>query len=340
MLQVKVANHWVVAILFELTAVVAPIGTTRTVAAEILSQSVAEVTSDRTSAYDSVSQLSRDGRHFDALAAFLERENEVEVNLPDRLAAARSAWALGHAEQARSIWDDILADSLLFTKDPATKYDVLLSRAIMELQERRYEEARVFAEKGAGELGPSDLRSQFWLVIAESLAEQGIGSQAEKYYRLAIGDGSDGSSDEARYLLGICQQRAGKLDEARKQFADIPLDSEFAPKALRRLIEVDYAKRDYEALMTWLMEAKRSYPAVLEDAWSAYVEVKALVETDKLEEARNALAQFKKRYSENDRWFVIAEATLNAELVRAAYAESPNGTATGMTPREATRSAK
>src|SRR5690606_12410170 len=137
--------------------------------------------------------------------------------------------------RARQYWDEALATQNFVGTERERE---LLGRAILELQEGNYEEARARAERSAAELGPSAIRGQFWLLIAEAMKAQGAFTQAEAYYRRAIEEVSDESRSEAYFLLGETQLRLGLLKEARFSFSAVESRSGFSSRALRRLAEI------------------------------------------------------------------------------------------------------
>lgn len=260
---------------------------------------------------ESIAHLSRQGKHFDALSKYYGQPDN-EYNLSDRLAAVRSAWALGLIDRAREISDKVFSVNAYSGSEVSR---LQLSRSIMELQERSLEQARAFAELGAQDLESSDLRSQFWLVIAESLKAQGNYSQAEPYYQRATREGNSAIRTEAQFLLGETQLKLGLLNDARYSFTAIPTDSPFASTAIRRLVEIDYKHRDYESVLTWYAEGKQLYPSEFEDPRLDYLRIVALSETGQVDEAKIALEKLRTHYSTKNIWATLAEGVvLSKEL--------------------------
>lgn len=259
----------------------------------------------------SLTVLTENGEHFKALSAFYGQP-ETERSLAERLAVARSAWALGLVEQARETWDNLFAQPEL--KGPEYLH-ALLGRAIMELQEGRFDVARRFAEQAADRLDASDLRAQFWLVIAESLREEGITKRSELFYRKAAEESGSRVREEALLLLGGAQLKLGMLSEARYALTSIPTISPYAPQALRTLVEIDYTQRDYDGVLTWINEGRQSYPAQFGDPWLYYVEITALIELGNAVQARKVLGQFRARHSTTNAWYSLSEAAVEAALL-------------------------
>ena len=266
---------------------------------------------------ESVAELSRRGKHFEAMAKYTSADGQA--SLADQLGAAKSAWALGLVPRSRQIWDEILADEN-FQGDERSR--TALARAIVELQEANFEEARSIAERAAATLDTSDLRAQFWLVIAEALKEQNANSLAEGYYKKAIHDGSAELQTEARFLLGECQRRLGMMNEARYSFASVEAGSVYTVQALRRLIEIDLQQRNYEGVLTWVQEGRDSYPGEFKEGWSSYAYVSALTALGRNEEAKKELHELRMRRAESDPWYSLAEALVESKLVEGIYPDT------------------
>ncbi len=263
---------------------------------------------------DTVGELSRRGKHFDAIVKVYDEKEQM--TLADLLGAAKSAWALGLVDRAREYWDQALSNPD-FKEDE--RYRAMLARSIVELQEGGFEQARSIAERAAAKLDSSELRAQFWLVIAEALKEQKALSLAEEYYNKAIKDGEATVQTEARFLLGECELKLGRLSEARYAFASVDAGSTFTLQALRRLIEIDLTQRNYEGVLTWVNEGRESYPTEFRDGWTTYAMVSSLVELQRTDDARKELKEFRIRRSDQDTWYPLAEAAIEARSVRAMF---------------------
>jgi tetratricopeptide (TPR) repeat protein len=269
------------------------------------------------SSLESIADLSRRGKHFEALAKYCTAENQA--SFADKLAAAKSAWALGLVQRARALWDEVLANAD-FQGEERTRTS--LARAIVELQESDFEEARAIAERAAAKLSSSDLRAQFWLVIAEALKEQNAMSLAEGYYTKALNDGGKAVQNEARYLLGECQLKLGMINDARYSFAGVEAGSHYTVQALRKLIEIDLSQRNYDGVLTWAEEGRESYPTDFRDGWLSYAMISSLVELGRADDAQKELHELKVRLSENSPWYTLSSAAVEAKLVGEMYPEA------------------
>lgn len=265
-----------------------------------------------------IRDLSSSGLHFEAVARAKATEN---LTLGEELATARSAWGLGLVDAARIHWDAALANRD-FRGPERTREQ--LARAILELQEGNYETARALAEQTAGTLSPSDVRAQFWVVVAESLKAQNAFSQAETYYKKAVEESSRESKSEPLFLLGECQLKLGMVNDARYSFASVSAPSRYTAPALLRLTEIDSLQRNYEGVLIWVSEGRENYPSDFEEPWLGHAEVVALTELGRYEEARRALERVRVRHSDKQPWFALAEAELEARQAAAAIPVKAN----------------
>jgi tetratricopeptide (TPR) repeat protein len=266
------------------------------------------------SSLESLQELVLRGRYFDAVVKYSEATTVPGIS--EQLAAAKSAWALGLVDLARHIWDDVFANREF---DDVERSRASLARAILELQEENFEQARSIAEAVAQKLEPSELRAQFWLVIAEALKEQGALSLAEGYYKKAVEEGDNKTSGEATYLLGECQYKLGLVSESRYTYAGLDTSSPFTAPALRRLAEIDLTQRNYEGVLNWTEEARESYPAEFSDGWTTYARVSALVELGRLDTAEAELNNFRVKQGDTDTWYLLALASLEAGQARTRF---------------------
>ncbi|MFN8388988.1 MAG: hypothetical protein U0136_01710 [Bdellovibrionota bacterium] len=266
---------------------------------------------------ESIADLSRSGKHFEALTRYVQ--NPQNLGTAEKLAAAKSAWALGLVDRARALFDEVLANKD-FRDDERARAS--LARSIVELQESNFEEARAIAERAGAKLESSDLRAQFWLVIAEALKEQNALSIAETYYQKAVKDGGREVQNEARYLLGECQLKLGMINESRYSFAAVEAGSPYTLQALRKLVEIDLTQRNYEGVVTWSDEGRESYPSDFRDGWLSYALISALVELGRPQDAEKELKDLKTQQSENNPWYALSQAALEAKLVSELYPET------------------
>ncbi len=276
----------------------------------------------------SLKALSDRGMHYDVMRTY-EGMKASDLSLAEKLVVAKSAWALGLVERARSLWDDALATEDFSGQD---RLRTMLARAILELQEGHSEESRRIAETAAGKIERSELRAQFWLVIAESLSAQGAQSLAEQYYKRAAEESTKDSKNEALYLLGECQLKLGLINDARYTFVGIGANSSFAPQAIKRLAEIDFQQRDYEGVLTWVDEGRANYAQQFDEPWVHYVSIVSQIELNRISEAETSLRAFRVKYSESDSWFALANAAVEGKLIQRQYPRARFGGNDGVKP--------
>lgn len=266
-----------------------------------------------------IHDLMQTGQYFVALSRAGETNT---LTIDDRLAAAKSAWALGLVEKARQYWDEVFASKQF---GGAERNRELLARAAMELQEQNYEKARAIAEQAAAGIQQSDLRAEFYMIAGESLREQGNLSQAQVYYSKAAQDAAGRVKSEALCILGECQLKLGLINEARYSFTSVEMSSKQAPLALRRLAEIDLLQRNYDGVLTWLGEGRESYAADFEDSWTGYATITALLELDRIDDAKSELERMRARHSDRSSWYQLADASYESKAVANAVTELKDG---------------
>ena len=255
---------------------------------------------------EDIADLTRRGQHYAAIVRAQEKR-DTELSLVDKLAVARSAWALGLIDVARRHWDEILVDPEFQGPE---RDRTMIARAILEFQEFRFEKSREIAQRAVHEMNESELKNQFWLVIAESLKEQRAFSQAEKYYQRAVDESRGEFRDEALYLLSVTQLELGVHEKARENFAAINMDSPYAAQALYRLTKIDFSQRNFAGVLLWINEGQRRHPDEFYNAWAGYAHVVSLLRTNRPEDARNTLTDLTSRFQATNPWILMATAAV------------------------------
>jgi tetratricopeptide (TPR) repeat protein len=258
-----------------------------------------------------VKELSRQGRHFDALMMY--KENENSHSLGEIFAVARSAWALGLVNEARKRWDEALQHPECSGTERARVY---LSRAIMELQEGDYEKARSFAEEGSSIIEASELRGELFFVVAEALYSQKMFSLSERYYDRVVREGSKERSQESLLQLARVRFSLGRFAEARKTLTQIELTSKFTPEAISELLHIDLKNRNHSGVRTWVEEGRTSYPSEFRSPKVSYQHATALASEGLLLEAEEEVAYISAHSKENDPWLNLGRALIEAEYAK------------------------
>ena len=265
----------------------------------------------------SIRQLSTAGRHLEAVR---EASSRSDLTLSDRLAAAKSAWALGLIDKARLFWDDSLADPRFRGADRSRE---LLGRAILELQEGNYTEANTHAERATRLLPPSELRAQLWILIGESLTAQGAIRQGMEYFERAAKEAGGRTRSDALFQLGESEFRSGLLDKARYRYVEVDESSPQGEDALKRLAEIDFMQRNFSGVLTWIKEGRDRFPERFGESWVYYAAISASLALGQEESAAEELDRFGVKYTERDPWYALAAAAYEAHAVKTRFDQQP-----------------
>jgi len=255
-----------------------------------------------------VKELSEQGRYFDSI--LLYKENESVRSLGDTLAVAKSAWAIGLVDEARIRWDQALEHPDCKGVERAR---VLLSRAIMELQEGSYDRARGFAEEGSTLVNSSELRGELNFVIAEALYSQGMYSLAERYYEKVSKEGSKERVQESLLKLSKVMNKLGRFADARKVLTLIELTSSITPHALDELIILDSKNRNFSGVRTWVEEGRSSFPSEFRSSKISYIHAQSLIKEGLLVEAEEEISYISMNSKENDAWLQLGKSLIEIE---------------------------
>ncbi len=258
-----------------------------------------------------VKELSTEGRHFDAV--LLYKDNESIRSLGETLAVARSAWALGLVEEARKRWDEALLHPDCSGTERARVY---LARAIMELQEGEFEKARSFAEEGSSALDESELRGELYYIIAEALYAQKMYSLSERYYEKVSREGAKERTQEALLQLARVRNHLRRNTEARKALTQIELTSRVTPEALEELLTIDTKNKNFSGVRTWVEEGRNSFPSEFRSSKISYAHAMALINEGLMVEAEEEVSYISTNAKENDPWFQLGRALIEAEYAK------------------------
>lgn len=254
-----------------------------------------------------VQKLSADGEHFKALAMY-ELLPSKKLVMETRVAAAKSAWALGLNRQAADGFDSILRDP---TIAPDIRTRLVLSRGVIEYQEERYQEAALYAEKAISYMLESvPLRGRAYLLWGQSLLRTGAYASAHEKFEKALSDVQPHDRAEAQFALGLVQLKLARYEDAQKNLEAIPMDHERTPVAVRMLAGLALETRQYDRAKFWIEKGKTDYPETFVDSWGDYGLVQAAISRGDLDEARRVTDQAEKRFPTSDSWLVLMQASL------------------------------
>lgn len=254
-----------------------------------------------------VQKLSADGEHLKALAMF-EFLPSKKIAREARIAAAKSAWALGLNRQAADEFDAILRDSQL---QPDMRTRLVLSRGVIEYQEERYQEAALFAEKAIGYMTESSpLRGRAYLLWGQSLMRTGAYPMAHEKFSKSLEDVSSSDRADAHFSLGLVEMKLGRYQDAQKHFELVPTDHDRTAVAVRMLAAISLETKQQDRAKFWIEKGKLDHPEAFVDSWGDYGLVQVALAKGDIEEARRVTDLASKRFPPSDSWLILMQAAL------------------------------
>jgi len=254
-----------------------------------------------------VQKLSMEGDHFKALATY-ELLPSKKISSEAKIAAAKSAWALGLNRQAAESFDVILRDPQLSSD---TRARLTLSRAVLEYQEERYQEAALFAEKAVSLLSePSPLRGRAFLLWGQSnVRMRAYGTAEEKFVR-ALNEVQGSDKAETNFSLGVVELKLGKHREAQRHLEAIPMNHDRTATTIRLLAGLSLETKQIDRAKFWIEKGKAEYPEVFVDSWGDYGLLQVALAQGDLEAARRIEEGARKQFAPSDSWLVLMQAAL------------------------------
>jgi hypothetical protein len=240
--------------------------------------------------------------HFRNLVEITEDQNPSSKT---RIKAARSAWALGLVNLARMEWERALDDDKLSSQERTQE---ILAQAILELQEGKYKLVREISLGTSEFLNNDSLKAQFNLLIGESYRLENKCDLAKEYYEEAINLFEDKNQDEAQFMLGECLFRLKEIEQARVAFLKISPKSQFSEKTIKRLIEIENIKENYENVITLAAENPNKSAEI------GYYQIQAELRTKKITQASTSLKELKDKAGEFEPWYHLAQSEVEIAL--------------------------
>lgn len=265
-----------------------------------------------------------EGEHFRALVLF-DKMAKRRGTIDAKIAAAKSAWALGLPERAIAEFDEVLRRGKLTTE---TRARILLSRGSLEFQEERYSIALVYAKKVIDLLPtPSPLRAKALVLAAESLFEDGSFGAAQSMYTQALAEASEEMTADIHYLLGRCLVKLDKTQEAAQHFESLPLSHVNSPRAIRELSHIAFARRNFEDVEFWLTKGKEHFPDHFIDSWVEYALVHAAMQRNDGDAIVKIKEEATQKYPPSDHWLNLLNSAVEGYYWqrKAKFQEGHNG---------------
>jgi tetratricopeptide (TPR) repeat protein len=223
-----------------------------------------------------------------------------------RIAAAKSAWALSLPGRAIEEFDRVLRQEQMSDEDRAR---LLLSRGIIDYQEGRFQVAILFAEKAVSALrAASSLRAKAWLLWGESLMSLESFGAAEDKYLKALSECGAGEQADIHFLLGACEMKLGRLDQASAHLEEVPMDHERAPAAIRHLVEIALERKQDKEAQFWLTRGREMFPERFLDSWVDYALVQAAIRTGNAQQVESVRADANRKFPPSDPWLTLLNA--------------------------------
>lgn len=254
-----------------------------------------------------VQRLSSEGEHFKALTMYEVLPDRV-IGADTRLAAARSAWALGLNERAAKEFDAVLRVSDINTDLRAR---LTLSRGVLEFQEERYQEAVLYATKAVSYLKePSPLRGRAYLLWGQSLSALKSYSIAEDKFLKALHECESTDIPEVNFSLGIIEMKLAKYNDAEERLKKVPAQHDRAAEALRSLASIALETGHDVQAKFWIEKGKLDYPDAFVDSWADYGLVQVALSQNDLLMARRKVEDAQQQYPPSDAWLILMQAAL------------------------------
>jgi tetratricopeptide (TPR) repeat protein len=254
-----------------------------------------------------VQRLTAEGDYFNALSVY-ELLPARQLDHDTYVAAGKSAWALGLTKQASALFDAVLRKQDLNDDERAR---LTLSRAAIEYQEERYQEAALFAEKSAAYIAEkAPLRGRALLLLGQSLYRLGAYASAEEKLIEALSDAAPSDRPDVAFSLGTAQVKLGKLADAERSFKAIPTDHPRAATAVRSLAAISLQSDQGDRARFWIERGKSNYSEGFFDSWGDYGLATVALKAGNLAEARAVVDKAEKRYPPSDGWLILMQAAL------------------------------
>jgi tetratricopeptide (TPR) repeat protein len=275
------------------------------IAATIFVASAASVANAQHSS--DIQKLHSEGEYFKALSMY-ELLPRKKVTDDGKIAAAKSAWALGLNRQAAEQIDEILRGGQI---GQDTRVRLVLSRGVIEYQDERYQEAALFAQKAIGTMTePSPLRGRAYLLWGQSLFRVGLYGEARERFVSALNDARGSDKGEANFSLGLAEVKLNRYEDAQKHLEAIPVDHERTGAAIRLLADIAIETRQEVKAKFWIEKGRAEHPDSFVDSWADYALLQVALAKGDLDEARRLTDAAQRSFAPSDPWIILMLATV------------------------------
>lgn len=245
------------------------------------------------------------GDHFEALLTF-DKVSKRKLSADSHLAAAKSAWALSLPDRAMEEFDAAIASEQI-NKEQVEQ--ARFSKAIIHFQEGRADESLMQSQKLLSDLNESSpFRARVLTLAAQSLIRMGSKAQAEEKLVQAFTEASYLERSDIAYQLADLQNQLGRWDEAKQYLRTIDLEEERAPEALRLLVQINLARKDFKEAQTWLTKGQETFPEQFSDAWVYYVTGLLAAQRGDGQKLEETLTQAQQKLAPSDGWLTLLQA--------------------------------
>jgi tetratricopeptide (TPR) repeat protein len=253
-------------------------------------------------------EVQREAAQADYLQALITYDKlpKRKITTEATIAAGRSAWGLSLPQRAILEFDNALRDETLPKEQRARLY---LSRGAIEYQEGLPQVAAMYAARAVENFEQaSALRSRAYVLWGQSLYDTDSYGEAEEKYILALNEADPEDAGEVHFLLGQCQIKLNKRDEARQHLEQVPLQHERTPSAIRYLANISLETGKFQTAEFWLNRGRSDYPDRFLDSWVDYALVSAAIDEGDLAKVRMLRDSAAKKYPPSDPWMTLLNA--------------------------------
>ncbi len=248
--------------------------------------------------------------YYKAMISF-ERLPKQKINKDVLFAAAQSAWALSLPEKAIELFDSILNNFDISSKEKAR---ILLFKGIIEFQEDNVATAELLANESLKLTENNSLKSSALKLLGDCSFKLKQYGQAEERYTQALEHASKEESNSIYFQRGSSFFYLRNLKEAKEDLKKVSLDNEDAVSSIRLLIKISLDEKNYKELKQWLKVANTEFSEQFIDSWVDYAKLQLAMSENDERLARKILGKAKEKFPPSDPWVNLAMASFETFL--------------------------